>query len=501
MSKKYINSKFWVITIVALQVQVEVVMGQKIIPSDRIKSANVSNNVLLPQDTIAQIMQLGKSASGDTAHYKTINAFLKKGKFTGQLRSYFMATDNTADYPDYYAMALGTGLGYESAKFHGLQVGVSGSFIFNVWSNTLGPDPETGLSSRYEIGLFDMLHPNDKRELGRLETLYLRYNYKKSTATVGRQKITTTFINPQDGRMRPTLVNALWLETKETEKLTLLGGWIFGMGPRSTQDWFRVEESIGSSPVGRSVFGGPSQFKGNISSAGMAVAGITYQPSKNLKTSLWHYYTDNLFNLTFSQTDVAIPVTQSKQQTIVLGFQVGYQAATGNGGNTDQLKAYMPRGSETWLISSKLGYKTPRIETSLNYTRIADQGRFLFPREWGIEPFYTFLPRERLEGASGVHSFAFITDIKFSEQWKARAGYSLTEMPDVKDVLKNKYAIPSYGHLQLMTNYSFTGLLEGLNVQALFVYKNGWDETYNTPNFIVNKVDMSHYSLVMNYSF
>ncbi|WP_242929158.1 OprD family outer membrane porin [Pontibacter vulgaris] len=482
----------------AILANTRVVMGQQ---PDSSKTTRESVEFILQQDTLQQKAQVNRVVSGDTAKYKSIKDYLQKGKFSGHVRSYFMATDNTADYPDYHALAWGTGLGYESADFHGFQLGVSGFFIFNLWSNALGTNPETGLSSRYEIGLFDALNPDDKRDLGRLETLYLRYNYRKSVATIGRQKITTPFINPQDGRMRPTLVNALWLESKELEKLTFQGGWIFGMGPRSTQDWFSVEESIGSVPVGRSVFGGSSQFKGNISSAGIAVGGITYQPSKNLKTSIWHYYTDNLYNLTFSQTDVAIPVTQSKQQSIVLGLQAGYQTTSGNGGNTDQLKAYIPKGPETWLISSKFGYKTPGIETSLNYTHISDKGRFLFPREWGIEPFYTFMPRERLEGVADVHSFAVITDVKVTEQWKARAGYSIAEMPDVKDVVKNKYAMPSYAHLLLMTNYNFKGMLDGLSMQALYVYKNGRGETYDTPNFIVNKVDMSHYSFVVNYTY
>ena len=30
---------------------------------------------------------------------------------------------------------------------------------------------------------------------------------------------------------------------------------------------------------------------------------------------------------------------------------------------------------------------------------------FLMPREWGREPFYTFLPRERNEGLGGVNAW------------------------------------------------------------------------------------------------
>ncbi len=441
------------------------------------------------------------ATAADTAKFKSLKAYLKSGKFNGHARSYFMATDNAGDFPSYHALALGIGLGYQSAVFHGFQVGMSGFFIYNAGSSALGTDPETGLNSRSEIGLFDALDPEDRRELGRLETFYLRYNYKKSAATFGRQKIVTPFINPEDGRMRPTLVNALWLEVNELEKLTFQGGWIFGMGPRSTQDWFSVEKSIGSVPVGRSPLGGPSQYKGNISSKGVGVGSLSFKPFAALKTNLWHYYADNLFNFTFSQTDVALPVSSQSLNSVILGLQGGFQRASGTGGNSDPAKAYISNEANTWLYSGRIGFKTPFISTTLNYTRIADQGRFIFPREWGVETFYTFIPRERLEGTAGTTAVSVIADINLAKKWTGRVGYGLTNMPDVKDVAKNKYGMPSYSQLQLMTNYAFSNWLDGLTLQALYVYKGNRGETYNTPNFIVNKVNMSQYNFVMNYTF
>lgn len=437
----------------------------------------------------------------DTTQPQNMKSFLKKGKFTGQVRNYFMATDNTADYPDYHALAFGTGLGYESASFRGFQVGVSGFFIFNVWSSDLGADPATGFGSRYEIGNFDLLDPDDRHDLGRLENLYLRYNYKKSAATFGRQKINTPIINPQDGRMRPTLVNALWLEYKELEKWRFNGGWIFGFGPRSTADWFSVEESIGSIPAARDIYGKPSQFVGNISSKGIAVANVAYQPTKTLNSSLWHYYADNLFNFSFSQTDLTIPVSQDKQKSVLLGLQAGYQRTSGDGGNADTLKAYMRKGGDTWLFSSRIGFKIKKVETSLNYTQIADRDRFLLPREWGIEPFYTFLPRERMEGSAASKAIVIKSEVKLNTQWKASIGYGHFYTPDVENAAKSKYAMPSYAQLNLMTNYALKGFLDGMTLQALYVYKGARGETYNDPRFIVNKVDMSHVSLIMNYQF
>ncbi|WP_161890325.1 OprD family outer membrane porin [Pontibacter russatus] len=491
----YFFRGYFLATIVLL-IAIAPVLAQVPVSADTIRSKT-------PQDTLSSFQQKDtlQAIRAKVVEKEPLKSFLKKGKFSGHARSFFMHTNNTGDYPDYHALALGTGLYFESAKFHGFQVGVGGFFVYNVLSDKLGTAAATGFSSRYEIGLFDVLDPNDKDELGRLESLFVRYNYNKSKITLGRQKINTPFLNPQDGRMRPTLMNALWLEVNELEKLNFQGGWVFGIGPRSTQDWFRVEESIGSLPVGRSAYGGPSQFLGNINSAGMAVGQLAYKPAEQLTTTLTHYYVENLFHFTFSQTDVNLPVSQDKKNAIVLGLQAGYQAATGEGGNPDPKKAYIEPDAETWLYSGRIGYKAPRFFPSLNYTRIGDGNRWLFPREWGIETFYTFMPRERLEGNSDVHMVSLNTDINLSKQWKARVGYGIAELPDVKNVAQNKYALPSYSQLQLMTNYSFTGFLDGLDLQALYIYKGVRGKTYDTPNFIVNKVDMSHYTFVMNYRF
>jgi hypothetical protein len=291
------------------------------------------------------------------------------------------------------------------------------------------------------------------------------------------------------------------VEYKELDKFSFNGGLIYGFGPRSTADWFSVEESIGSIPAARNVYGKPSQFVGNINSKGIALGNVTYQPTKSIRSSLWHYYVDNLFNLSFFQTDIAIPVTQDKKQSIVLGFQAGYQRASGDGGNADTLKAYMPKDADTWLFSGRLGYKTDKIETSLNYTQIADKDRFLFPREWGIEPFYTFLPRERFEGGAASKGITLKTDFKLNPHWKTSVGFGLYDTPSVKNARQNKYAMPSYSQLNIMTNYAVKGYLDGLILQTLYVYKGARGETYGDPRFIENKVNMSHYTFVMNYQF
>jgi hypothetical protein len=49
------------------------------------------------------------------------------------LRYFLMATDNQKGLTDYFANALGGGLRYETAPYHGFQIAASGFFCFQYW--------------------------------------------------------------------------------------------------------------------------------------------------------------------------------------------------------------------------------------------------------------------------------------------------------------------------------------------------------------------------------
>lgn len=88
-----------------------------------------------------------------------LSAF-KKGHFNGHFRYFFMSTQNQKGLTDFYANAVGGGLRYETAKFHGFQFAVSGFYTYNIGSSDLGKtDSITGQPNRYEIALFDVEDP------------------------------------------------------------------------------------------------------------------------------------------------------------------------------------------------------------------------------------------------------------------------------------------------------------------------------------------------------
>jgi hypothetical protein len=427
----------------------------------------------------------------------SLKAALIKGKTEAHFRYFFMATDNKKGLTDYYANAAGGGLKYETGKFHGFQAGVGGFFIFNIGSSDLSKaDATTRQINRYEIGLFDIENASNKNDIDRLEELYLKYNFKKASLVLGKQLINTPFINLQDGRMRPTGVEGLWLKA-ESKKTKWEGGILWGVSPRSTVRWFNIGASIGIYPQGIQENGQPSNYKEHIKSNAIGVVGITHEFQKNLKLQLWEQWTENVFNTVLLQAD---------QKWVSTSFYSGVQAiiqhALNDGGNTDPNKTYIQKGSKAFTFGATTGWKNKNTDISLNYNRITSTGRYMMPREWGRDPFYTFMPRERNEGFGDVHAGMIKVKQSFPKKhlqtWIGLGYYSL---PDVTNTRLNKYGMPSYTQINIDIQYHFTGTLEGMNAQFLYVYKGQEGNSYGNNKYVIHKVNTSLFNLILNYHF
>lgn len=441
-----------------------------------------------------------EKAPADTGTSSLISAFIR-GTVHGHFRYFFMATDNTDELSDYYANAVGGGIKYETARFHGFQMAVSGFYIFNVGSSDLSvPDELTGQSNRYEIGLFDIQDPSNKSDIDALEELYIKYTYRTSWVRFGKQLLNTPFINLQDGRMRPGVTEGLWTEFNELKNLKVEAGWIYAFSPRSTSKWYDASESIGLYPSGVNIDGTKSGYAGNVTSKGVAMAGITVSPAKSLKIQAWDLYADNLFNAALLQADKEF--SASNGAVVYAGVQGIAQQPVGDGGNEDPSKQYIDEDNNAFAYGARAGWKNKKLDVSLNFNRITGDGRYLMPREWGRDPFFTFMPRERNEGAGDVSAAVIKVDYKFKgNRFRTSLSFGYFEMPDVRNYRLNKYGMPSYSQMNADLRYSFSGFLKGLDAQLLIAAKQNQGEVYGNNKYVINKVDMVNYNLVLNFRF
>ncbi len=425
----------------------------------------------------------------------------EQGHFHGSFRTFLMTTDNARHLSDYHALAAGGSLHFASSPWHGFSFGLGGVFNYNLASSDLGAkDSITGVVNRYEIGLFDVQNPKNRKNLDRIEELWLRYQWKKSLITIGQQSLQTPFVNYQDGRMRPTAESGAWLEISELKNTKIEGGYLWKISPRSTVEWFGVGESIGLYPKGLNPDGTGSGYPENLESMGIGMLGITRQWGKRTKIQVWDQYVENIFNTAFVQADHTHPL--KNKHKLLFGLQLTHQDALSHGGHEEVSKTYFQKGGQSNVISAQTGWEHDSWQALAAYTRVTSDGRFLSPREWGREPFYTFMARERVEGSGDSHSITGRLNWQNkNKKLRFEGAYGHFYLPDVKNAALNKYAFPSFQQINLDARYAFGGMFEGLRVHFLYVWKGRLGEVYGNDKYVINRVDMSHFNLIFNYTY
>jgi hypothetical protein len=75
------------------------------------------------------------------------------------------------------------------------------------------------------------------------------------------------------------------------------------------------------------------------------------------------------------------------------------------------------------------------------------------------------------------------------------------DLPDAADFARNKYGLPSYTQLNLDIRYDFKGWLQGLNTQLLIYHKWKTEDGELAEKYLINKVNMQGWNIVLNYNF
>jgi hypothetical protein len=200
------------------------------------------------------------------------------------------------------------------------------------------------------------------------------------------------------------------------------------------------------------------------------------------------------------QSDFVLPL--KNKSSLIAAAQLIKQDAINDGGNQNQSASYFLKGARSLSFGTKLALKNSTWETSLNYNRITAEGRYLVPREWGRDPFFTFLPRERNEGFGDMHAIMAKVDHKFPKSgFKSSIAAGYYKLPDVKNYAMNKYGLPSYTQINTDFRYTFAKALKGLEAQLLLVAKINGGETYANSKMVINKVNLFQTNFVLNFHF
>lgn len=424
---------------------------------------------------------------------------LQKGRFEFHLRSYFMATQNQGSLLDYSTWGTGAGIGYFSPRWRGLGAGFSGFFVFRHFENNVTAiDPLTQSSNRYEILLYDLQNPNNHKDLDRLEEFFLSYEKESISIWAGRHHFESPFLNASDNRMRPNLFSGFSVGVKPG-KLGVKASWFSHVISRGSLEWLSVHESFGLYNTGINPLGSEESYKHHVDSKGIASLGLDYD-SDHAKIESWSYLAEGVFGLSMLQATGQISINSGPQ--FLWGVQGFYESAVGNGGNDNPKKAYILPDEHTNGVGLRGGIKWSNSKLTLNFLKISDNGRFLFPREWGREDFFVSLPRERFEGLGGLD----VKMIKYDQslvhdKLKIGIGLSYVDNPDQNDFRLNKYGIPDYYQMSGLVDYRLQGFFRGLDLQLQVVGKKEAPNQELSPGNVINKVNMMNYSFIVDYRF
>lgn len=426
---------------------------------------------------------------------------LRKALHDSKLNIHFrfnhIETFNQDSLTDFYATALTSTIKFETGSYKGFSIGTGGQYTLDIGSSDLNsPDKSTGAVSRYEISLFDLENRTNRRRLYRIDQLFLNYAWKKNKITAGRQLINTPLLNPQDGFTRPTAAEAIWIDLQGKKNFQFQGGYVSKISPRGTVKWHSVAESIGMYGVGFNLNGTRSGYKYNVQSRGLLIASAKYSWSTGSSLQLWNYFIDNVSNTTYFQMDQQH--TYANGSFSILGLIMVHQNKVGNGGNTDPEKTYFAPNNSN-LISGRIGLGKGKDRFHLNVTRITGNARYLFPREWGKEPFYTSMKRERIEGSGNLSGYTvnYIHDDD-EHRWRSELAYGYFQLPDVKNTVLNKYMFPSFHQIAADLTYAFEGKMKNLDLGVMYTYKIN-ASPFAGNRYIINRVNMHHVNFVMNY--
>lgn len=432
--------------------------------------------------------------ASDSARFASLNQYFAASTYSFHSRSYFMGTANRGLLKDDFTLAQGGDLGIQTPWLHGLRFNLSGYFIYNLASSDLArPDSISGGFNRYEAGQYDLANRGTSRGLERVEQLNAEFQRRGFHAQLGRFQRETPFFNAQDGRMRPTLEEGLWLR-QSLGGWTLRGASVWSISPRSTVDWYPVAQSVGIYSRGVRADGSPGAYM--LSDAGQAlyVAGAQGPLAKNLTLEAWTMAFPNVMHSHTAQFEYQLGGAKFR----LMGLA---QGRLGNGGNAQEDLTYIPEGHQAYAVSSNASLPLPRKRyAALSYTRITGHGQYLMPREWGRDPFYTFMSRERNEGLGDVHAATLMLgSIRKRGSHEINVGFY--DLPEPGNYRLNKYGMPSYWQVNVAGRMRPQKAFDGLTLRYLVMYKGALGPHNLSLAQQYNKIGVWHLSLSADYAF
>jgi len=416
----------------------------------------------------------GQEAQSDKSLYEAFS----EGELQGEVRNFFMNTINEGELKDYYTNATGIALNYKTKPLYGFSAGVHFRSVFKTFGVSLSQeDPLAGAAAKWEYELYDLLEKGNYKDLNKVQELYLKYQYESSYFSIGRIETEyTPLINNSDGRMGPFAHQGAWWHHQWNENSSLDLGFINAISPRSTTNWFFLNEGIGLFSNGFLPNGDIANYRNYTNSEGLGVFKYTYSKA-NLNFKLYDIYIHNVLNTLWLETDYSI-------NNWCLGLQYVLQHGAGSQKDLPLQNQYIRKGENGQVFSSELSWSTYNWSLSFAYSHLFNTGRFLFPKELGRDRFYTSIPRSRMEGLGDATAAV----LKIGKSYPKSNLDLFFEFQSIKGLELEEFTFNKYNkddsfQINSIINFNAERFLQGLSFEALLVYRQNLNDTTNEAIF------------------
>lgn len=362
-----------------------------------------------------------------------------------------------------------------------------------VAGNPFEKDSLTGKTSRYESGLLAVDRP-ERSWVAVPSIVELSYTTNKAQWSVGSFSLDGTFLNEEHGRMIPSTFAGTKVQVQLAPTVLLKSALITHVAARSTSGFKTVANSLAQYNPGLDTSGSVHN-KSEVQTPFIGYAELEVGHRWNNWTgllSIESYTLPNVFG-----TLVVDEVLKRGVHALELQFVAQY--LLGNGGNEDPTLAYFQQERSRYF-AAEYTHKVGEVNYFVGLSHITDEGKLLFPREWGREYLVTFQGRERQEGMGGSSAVVAGARSKWQEGKVKHSGGVSTGVymrPEPTNYALNKYAMPSNQQTNLWWRQQWGGRNE---FTSLFVLKVPLSSAALTAGQTINKVDMIHFSFIYRYT-
>ena len=430
--------------------------------------------------------------------FTSFSDWFNKGHFSGMWRTQSMATLHQKPLDDHWAIGTAFRLHYSTAHYKGWYVTVVGQFGYALGSSKLAQVSElTGQRARFELQMFDIEDPSNRKDFDRLENLTLSKDFKHASISAGRYSIESPFVNGQDTRLKANAFSGFTghVNLGKAHNHKLEGAYVYGTSPRGTVRWFGLGESLGLLDNGLRPDGEKAEYAEETHTNGMYMAGWVHSHGR-VQTEVWQYYADNLFAHSYGR----LTYDFGENKSFNLGLEGVYQERAGEGGSADEQTRYYHNAAAVGLIGARIRYERKQSGFELASLSSIGDGTYLFPREWGRERFFSSVPRARVEGLGKFNDIAVQYDVKPNDHLLLIFTLAYLDAPPVEDHLHNKYSLIDHYLFNSELRYVGTGFLKNTDFRLIAAAHYPSGESF-TPNDLYYKAEFVHLSFQMDMHF